>query len=354
MYEEMTYANIMAEMMADLPDGVDTSEGSLLWNACSKMAAAEEEFYSALSDVYDNMEVDTQDLDHLITGGAENGCPIIEATSAVMKAQFNMALPIGTAMEALDEDYTYTVTTLVDDTNHIYLITADDAGTEPNSYFGDIEPTEYVEGFENGTITAISTAGTDQEDEEVYRKRRIEFYSVKPFAGNIAYYKTEVDAMNGVGGCKPSRVSAGNVKIVIIGSDYKAPSAEIVAAVQKAVDPESSGDGEGIAPIGASVTVSGVTGETVNITAKITFSSGISYSDVQSYIEAAIDAYFVELGKSWEASATNLVVRVSQIEIRLLEISGITDVENITLNGTAANLTLGDNVIPVRGTFTCS
>ena len=38
MYEDMTYEKIMEQMMENMPDDVDTSEGSLLFNACAKQA----------------------------------------------------------------------------------------------------------------------------------------------------------------------------------------------------------------------------------------------------------------------------------------------------------------------------
>lgn len=355
MYEEKTYENIMADMMADVPDGVDTSEGSLIYNSCAKCAMALEEFYGNLGDVYDNIEVDTQDLDHLIDGGAESGCPIIEATAATFSAQFNIALDAATRLEAPDTDLTYYILECTDATNHIYTIESEDPGTEANSYIGEVEPIEYVDGFENGVILSLLTAGEDQEDEEAFRQRRIAYYQTKPFAGNRAYYVSKIDKLSGVGGCKVSRITASDktVRAVIIGSDYKAPSASVVSAVQEAVDP-SSGSGDGIAPIGASVSVSGCASTTINIALALTFSAGITFADVQQMIADAVNTYFTEIGKSWEASTTALTVRVSQIEIRLLEIEGIVDVTSVALNGTEANLTLSDNTLPLIGEITCS
>jgi len=64
----------------------------------------------------------------------------------------------------------------------------------------------------------------------------------------------------------------------------------------------------------------------------------------------------VELSQGWDAvewrsdpNAT-LVVRISQIDTRLLNLAGILDVQNTRLNGAAQNLTLVPNNIPIRGT----
>ena len=48
---------------------------------------------------------------------------------------------------------------------------------------------------------------------------------------------------------------------------------------------------------------------------------------------------------------TNLIVRISQIESRLLNISGIIDIANTKINGLAENFTLGTYNIPTLGTI---
>lgn len=355
MYEEKTYENIMADMMADVPDGVDTSEGSLIYNSCAKCAMALEEFYGNLGDVYDNIEVDTQDLDHLIDGGAESGCPIIEATAATLSAQFNIALDAATRLEAPDTALTYYILECTDATNHIYTIESEDPGTEANSYIGEVEPIEYVDGFENGVILSLLTAGEDQEDEEVYRRRRLDYYQTRPFAGNRAYYVDQITAIEGVGGCKVNRVSAagGTISAVIIASDYTVPAATLVQSVQNSVDP-NSGDGEGIAPICAKVAVSAISAIMLNISGTLTLASGISYADIKTAVETAIDKCLTEINKTWASTDTNLVVRLSQIELALIGVEQIIDVQDLKINNSVSNCELLENVIAKRGDLTWS
>ena len=69
------------------------------------------------------------------------------------------------------------------------------------------------------------------------------------------------------------------------------------------------------------------------------------------YIEEAIDAYYTELNSTW-SSEENLIVRVAQIEARLLNLQGIVDVVGTTINGQDANIVLDENAIAVRGSFT--
>ena len=111
-------------------------------------------------------------------------------------------------------------------------------------------------------------------------------------------------------------------------------------------------------PIWHIVTVERVQEIAINIVTSITYQDGWDYLSTKSYIEAAIDAYLLELRKTWEntidylaGNDTGLIVRVSQIETRLLDLAGILDIENTTINGVAGNLLIATNQIPVRGTL---
>ncbi|MBQ3179977.1 MAG: phage tail protein, partial [Firmicutes bacterium] len=55
-----------------------------------------------------------------------------------------------------------------------------------------------------------------------------------------------------------------------------------------------------------------------------------------------------EVAAGWTANEV-LVVRISQIEARLLALDGIVDIGRVTLNGAAENLLLNEDNVPVRG-----
>ena len=69
-------------------------------------------------------------------------------------------------------------------------------------------------------------------------------------------------------------------------------------------------------------------------------------------MEETIENYFKELSGTWADEDGPLVVRISQIESRLLDVSGILDIGDTKINGTAANATLTLDHIPVLGTIT--
>ncbi len=141
----------------------------------------------------------------------------------------------------------------------------------------------------------------------------------------------------------------GTVKLIIIDSDYNKPSPTLIDEVQTAVDPEQNqGKGYGIAPIGHVVTVVGVDEVEIDVEPQITLQTGYTWADVKPAVEAAINDYFAELRSQW-ADSPSLVVRISQIEVRILAITGIVDVQNTKLNGQQQNIELGPYEIPVLG-----
>ena len=202
----MTMDVIMEEMMEEMPDGLDTSEGSLIYHSCAKHGARLEEVYTELSALVDNQYSDTADLDHLVRFGQEKGVYIEEATPAQFEGVFNATVPIGT--EFSGDDYNYIVTDVINEEEHKYRLECEDAGTEPNGWTGDLMCLDDIDELEDAQLTKLLVPGTDEEDEESYRMRIEDSFGIKPFAGNKAYYKEEVEAIDGVGGEKTYRRKA--------------------------------------------------------------------------------------------------------------------------------------------------
>lgn len=63
-----------------------------------------------------------------------------------------------------------------------------------------------------------------------------------------------------------------------------------------------------------------------------------------------MNKYLLELRKTWE-NESNIIVRISQIESRILNIETILDISNTTINNTTSNIELSNNKIPVLGSL---
>lgn len=153
-----------------------------------------------------------------------------------------------------------------------------------------------------------------------------------------------------MGACKvyPIWNGGGTVKLVFLDSAGSSPSAELLELAQTTIDPtQNEGEGLGLAPIGHVVTVEGAEETLLTITATFTFVDGYDFDSAQVAISEAIADYLTELRQAWADGV--IVVRISQIETRLLTLAAVLDIENTTINGTAKNLTLTDIQVPILG-----
>ena len=273
--EDMTFENIMDSMMEDMPDGLDTSEGSLIYHSCVKQAARLEEVYVELAALTDNQYADTADLDHLVKSGQERRTYIEEATAAEFEGVFNVPVPIGT--EFSGDDYNYIVTDVINEEEHKYRLECEDPGTAANGWLGDLMCLDDIDGLEDAALTKLLIEGKDEEDEESYRMRIMDSFGIQAFGGNRAYYKERIGAIDGVGGVKPYRRKGTIIPIVIISDEYRKAESKLINDVQTHVDPiEQTGEGIGIAPIGHSVSITTVTEYIVNVSAVATYDTGYS------------------------------------------------------------------------------
>ncbi|MCM1228275.1 MAG: baseplate J/gp47 family protein [Clostridium sp.] len=143
--------------------------------------------------------------------------------------------------------------------------------------------------------------------------------------------------------------TGGTVLLTILNSDFGVASDTLIRSVQQAIDPdEYAGEGYGAAPIGHVVKVESAMAKSVTVKTDITFETGYGWANLQNLIDDAISSYLLELRKAW-ADSPYLVVRISQIETRLLSIKGVVDISGTKLNGVADNLTLGQYEVPVFG-----
>ena len=142
----------------------------------------------------------------------------------------------------------------------------------------------------------------------------------------------------------------GTVLITVVNSlDFGKASDTLIKQIQTIIDPdESAGEGYGLAPIGHVVKVKSAEPIQVYIRTTVTFDEGYNWSNTKTAIEEAVDVYLLELRKSW-SNSVSIIVRVSQIETRILGVKGVLDVTDTKINDSTNNLTLTKYQIPVLG-----
>lgn len=340
MYEEMTYENIMNRMLARVPDSFDKREGSVIFDALAPAAFELSVLYTELETTLDQTFADTCSGEYLDKRCAERGIIREMATFTVVQGSFDPTDVDVSGYRFNCGDYNYKVQDKVSD--GVYTLICETAGSFPNGVTGQMIPIDYINGLESALITEILIPGEDEETDDHLRERYFSSLESQSYGGNIADYKQKTNAIAGVGGVKVTPIwnGGGTVKLTVIASDFTAPSSTLISKVQEEMT--------AIAPIGHVVTVDGVLKKVINISTVITYQSGWNWDTSKTYIQKAIDIYFEELAEKWDSSE-NLIVRISQIETRILDCAGVIDISGTIINEKAENFVLEKNEIPVRG-----
>lgn len=352
---DLTYEQLLEIKLNNISNDYNKRPGDLIYTAVAPNSYEIIQMLATLGTYRDLVFGDTAPREELIRIAAERGLTPNPATFALRRGVFNIDVPIGSRFSI--ENVNYTVTERIDFGQ--FNLRAETAGEIGNAYFGQLIPIGDISGLQTAQITDVLVPGQDEEETEAFRTRFRNSFEASAFGGNRADYKNRVGNLPGVGGVRVYRApnGPGTVGLTIIDSQFKAPNSVLIDQIQQAVDPiGEQGEGVGIAPIDHVVTVSGVTNEVINVTTNITYEQGFDFISLRNQIEQAINSYFLSLGEEWSRANskleddTGLIVRISQIELRLLGIGGILDVANTTLNGAANNLILAVDKIPSLGT----
>lgn len=395
MYENVTYEEILQRMLDRVSSRFDKREGSVIWDTHSPTAIEFQILYIELDNILKEAYGDTASREYLILRCAERGISPYGASHAILRGEFSPVELDVTGQRFNIEELNYVVIEKIED--GIYQVQCETAGAVGNQYLGSMVPIDYIAGLETAELTAVLIPGEDEEGTEELRARYFSSFDAQAFGGNRADYLEKVNAIAGVGSAKVTRVwnsnispadmipsemikswyqavigslegevrswltsvyiaaadkkltTGGTVLLTILDSEYNTASDALINLVQKTLDPEEyAGEGYGLAPIGHVVTVKGADSVVVEVTTTITFYRGYTWSNLQSQIRKVVEAYLLELRKTWSESEY-LIVRISQIESRLLNITGIADITDTAINGIAKNLVLGEYEVPILG-----
>lgn len=392
---DVTYKEILRRMLGRVSDKFDKREGSVIFDTHSPAALELEILYAELNRIIAEGYGDTASREYLILRCKERGITPYQATYAILKGKFTPATidVVGKRFNLGTLNYVV-IEKIADDE---YRIQCETPGTVGNQYLGQLIPIEYIEGLETAELSEVLIPGEDEEDTEELRTRYFNSFDERAFGGNARDYIEKTNAIPGVGSTKVTRAwnsdlrpadmipnetveawyrgfietavptvkawletvysaaadkkltVGGTVLLTILNSEYGIPTDELIQTVQTAIDPEqNAGEGYGLAPIGHVVNVKKADAIMIDVKTDITFDVGYGWNNLQTSIDEAIQAYLLELRKTW-ADSPYLVVRVSQIETRLLNIKGIVDVRNTKINSSEDNLTLGKYEVPILG-----
>ena len=360
MFEVITYEQIMERMLVRVPNNLDKREGSVIWDALAPAAMELESLYFVLQDFIKETFGDTASRPNLIRRASERGIIPYRASKAILKGIFDVEVPLGSRYSL--DDLNYTVTKFIQHNTgtglYEYQIECETPGRDGGRKTGNLIPIDYINGLGRAEITELLIPGQDEEETEKLRQRYFDSFNMKAYGGNISDYKLKVHEIEGVGAVKVTPVwnGGGTVLLTILDSDFNQASPTLITKVQDTMDPTKDARGLGVAPIGHIVTVQGTSSVAINIHTSVTFEPNFTWALVKLKVEEVVKNYLLDLRKTWalknEKVSNNLVVRVSRIEAKILDINGIMDIQNTTINGSPNNLQLTEYQIPVWGGIT--
>lgn len=349
MFENLTYQTLLDRLLTDVkakyPE-LDYREGSLVYNAIAAAALELNTFYINADMVNDQSFIETASRTFLYKLSEQMGIDtsIYDATKGTFKGLFSQEIPIGSRWNL--GLYNYTVIEQLDnqDPYYVYELECETAGAAPNSIVGTLTPISDVNlNLTYSELVSAIIQGREQfTDDEIvtYYKNKVNGAAVD---GNKAQYEVWCGTFDGIGNYKvfPLWNGVNSVKCSILNEINGVASEELIKDFQDYLDPGSTGMGDGVAPIGAIVTVSTATEHPINISATIYMKEGYVNN---GELDETIAQYYID--RSYESD----YVSYSQIIMAILSNPGIENVTNVLLDGGTQDVKLGEEEIPVIGT----
>lgn len=340
MFGANTEEVILKKMMDVIPSDLDKREGSIIYNAIAPAALEIARLYSNmdmfLECVFANNNMPSEYLD---LRSNEFGITRKLATYCIKKAVFygqdNILIDIPIGSRFTIEGFNFIVNERIG--LGTYKIKCESPGTEPNYISGGLIPISYLNGLSKAITTDVIEYGEDIESNESLLNRLHIKVTTPSTSGNIHHYKSWTMEVPGVSDCvvKPLWNGNGTVKVVVIDSNKKSPNKTILDNVTLNIQEKR--------PIGASVTVIGVTEVPINVNTNLVIESSKTLEEVKANIENNISGYLKSI------AFKEHIVRYTRIANCILDCEGVVDYSDLTVNTGISNITLTDEQVGILG-----
>lgn len=184
------------------------------------------------------------------------------------------------------------------------------------------------------------TAGANIETDEQLRLRHLLALREPTTGDNAAQYRVWAKEVEGVGNVKvlPTTPNEGYVTIVITDSNNQPANSELIDRVFQYMD--------SVRPINTGIYVESATSKPININVSVRLAEGYNIQDAQIRFTNLLLEYFSSI------SLSDTYVSYGQVGRLLLEVKGVVDYENLTLNGSVSNIELDNVEVPSIGDLT--
>lgn len=356
--EKRNFEYYLNQMMDKVSDDTDKRQGSIIYDALAPAAMVMAQQSLSLSNVIKESYIKTADNEFLDYRAIEHGTSRQLATATQVKAKFLDSkgntiddIDVGDRFASLgDTPIFYKVIKINADLTG--MLEAEEVGTRPNGYFGQILPVTPNDILSWAEIVEVSIPAKDNETDEHLRKRLLSTDSWIAYGGNIADYLDMLSKIDSVGSAQvyPVWNGGGTVKLVILDNDLMPASETLLKQVKETIDPvDAESEGYGLAPIDHNVTVVAPEPITIDISTKVEVDTQADIETLKPKILSAIEDYFKLRRIAWSQinNATGrgyaLTIYRSQILSAIMKVDGVVNTSIPTLNGIDDDIALTFN-----------
>lgn len=339
MFEHMTFEHLMEKSLAAIPLNLDKRENGIIYAAVAANNMELAGMYIWMDTILKLAFAQDSNGEWLEKRAYEAGVERRRAVKAKRRVAFN--IPVESGERFFVDDIFYKVV-------ENGVVECEEEGVNGNVPPNDSEllPVSNIPGLEYAVLGDIIIPGEEEESDMSLLERFLVERRRKATSSNKAHYKKWAEEVEGVGKAKvfPLWDGEGTVKVIIVNSEMKPASLELVQAVKDYIDPVP-GMGEGEAPIGAILTVESAQNKEITVKAKVSL-RGNSIDEVENEIAEELRKVFKELSFSESSSEEKVSVKIATVSNILYQNRWIADYSDVLINDSPSNLELEDVEIP--------
>ncbi|EKQ51389.1 MULTISPECIES: baseplate J/gp47 family protein [unclassified Clostridium] len=342
---------IQARLLSNISDEYNKSEGEVMYDAEKPVAIELESAYVRIDGMLDKRFADKangKDLERVVKNEGIYRKLTTKSYSTVTITGIEGA-PIvkGEKVASDNVNFVFTEDAVIPQSKTIEIkVECEKYGSIGNVPAGAIKYfPKTLAGLQTVTNKEAISNGYNEESDDELRKRYYAKIQTPSTSGNKYHYRNWALEVTGVGNARvlPLWNGNGTVKIVIINSNKTGADQALVNSVKNYIDPVD-GEGEGQAPIGATVTVVSAVEKSINVTANVSIVNGLNLGTIQEAFKTSLIEYLQSV--SFDTS----YISIAKVGDILFNTDGVLDHSDLKINNLAANVNLLDTEIAVVGT----
>lgn len=338
---------IQDRLLSNIDDSYNKSEGEFIYDVEKTVAIELESAYVRIDGMLDKRFADTasgKDLDRVVNSvGIYRKLTTQSSTIVTITGAVGAPIVNGEKVSSDSVNFVFTGDSIIPKSGTIDVeVRCEKYGTIGNVPIGAIKYfPKTLAGLQTVTNKEAVTNGYNEETDDELRQRYYAKIQTPPTSGNKYHYEQWALEITGVGAAK-CIPEPGNVKVIIVDSNRRAASQELVQEVYNHIDD--------VRPVIAGIlTVASAKEKSININAEAKLVQGYNLGTVQGEFADLVNGYLKSIPFDSKNTTANYI-SVAKIGDLLFNTTGVIDCTNVKINDVVSNISLADDEIAVLGT----